>query len=164
MRYIATFLLGAFFAAAAFAQGPRAESFSAVNMSGDTVELASLKGKVVLVTFWTTRCTICNAEIPRLNKLAVAYRGRDVAFIAPTTDNEEKVARYVANNPFEFNILPNSFGLLLKYANRDRDGNLDMGYPSYFLIGRDGTIQYRANGWNKIGQIQSSIDRLLSAD
>ena len=58
-------------------------------------------------------------------------------------ENEDKVRSFTRRTPFNFSILPNSFGLVLKYAERDRSGNLDMGFPAYFVIDQDGIVRWR---------------------
>src|SRR4029078_2918682 len=108
---------------AAFAQqglsnGSHAPQFSLAALDGPTYDLNQLRGKVVLVTFWSTRCNICHSELPNMNKLATRYKGQDVIFLALTMENESKVAAYLRNNPFAFTIVPNSFGALLQFADR----------------------------------------------
>jgi hypothetical protein len=51
-------------------------------------------------------------------------------------DSEAKVNPYIQRNPFNFTILPNSFAVMLKYADKDRAGNINMGFPAHFLISR----------------------------
>ena len=162
MRLILTVILLTFLAASGSAQSRKAADFSATKLDGTAVELSQYKGKVVLVTFWTTRCGICHSEIPKLNRLAASYAGKDVVFLAPTTDNEDKVNTYIQRNPFKFEILPNSFGLLLKYADRDRHGNLGIGYPAYFVIDRSGKIEMSAMGWDHVSRVGVTIDKLLA--
>ena len=156
-------------ASSAFAQqvlkpGEAAPGFSGQALDGTVYDLDQLQGKVVVLTFWTTRCEICHSEIPNLNRVADRYRGKDVVFLAVTMDNEAKVNPYLKRNPFNFNILPNSFGVMLKYADRDRAGNINMGFPAHFLISRNGTIALRTDGWDKAANLDSQISRLLSAD
>jgi peroxiredoxin len=141
----------------------QAEKFTATSMAGKKVELASLKGKIVLLTFWSSRCPICQSEIPNLNRLAVDYANKDVVFLAATMERENIVESFVTNNPFNFTILPNSFDLVLKYADRDAQGRLSMGFPAYYLIDRSGYIQYRDSGWDKVKPIDSAIKKLLSS-
>jgi peroxiredoxin len=148
---------------AAFAQKnkPLAENFSAATLDGQTVELESLKGKVVVMTFWSTRCAICVAEIPRLNQIAKSYQGKDVVFLGLTTDNPSIVESFLKSKPFDFNIIPSSFSVLLKYAERDREGRLNMGFPAYFVINQTGEIELKASGWSKTETVNSQITKLL---
>lgn len=142
---------------------PLAENFSGTSLEGTIINLADLRGKVVVISFWTTRCAICAAEVPKLNKLADAYEGKNVVFLGLTTDNEEKVKDYLRKKPFNFNILPNSFGILLKYA--DRNGkNINMGYPTHFLINQKGEIELKTDGYDKSSVLDSNINKLLMSN
>jgi peroxiredoxin len=143
---------------------PLAENFSAAGLNGQTIELNNLKGKVVLITFWTTKCPICAAEIPKLNQLAASYKDKDVVFLGLTTDNESKIKDYIKRKPFNFNLVPNSFGILLKYADKDGDGNLSFGYPGHFLINQNGEIVLKANGFDKTEILDKEIKRLLNSN
>ena len=154
---------------AAFAQqalrpGQSAPEFSGQSMDGTLYDLQQLQGKVVVLTFWSTRCQICHEEIPSLNRVAERYRGKNVVFLAVTMENEAKVEPYIKRNPFVFTIMPNSFGVFLKYADKDRSGNINMGFPAHFLIKRDGTIALRTEGWDKAANLDTQISKLLSAE
>ncbi len=153
------------FAVFAFGQKSKAiaENFSAATMDGQTVELESLKGKVVLITFWSTKCPICDSEIPKLNQMASSYKDKDVVFLGLTTDNPTKVESFLKIKPFNFDIIPSSFGVLLKYADRDRSGNINMGYPAYFLVNQAGEIEMKDSGWDKTEKLNTQISRLLTA-
>ena len=154
---------------AAFSQqalrpGESAPEFSGQSLDGRMYDLEQLHGKVVVLTFWSTRCQICHSEIPNLNRVADRYRDKDVVFLAVTMDNEAKIDSYIKRNPFNFNILPNSFGVMLKYADKDRSGNINMGFPAHFLINRKGLIALRTDGWDKAANLDSQISKLLSSD
>lgn len=163
LRVISIFALLILFSTAVSAQKnkPLAENFSAATMDGQTIELQSLKGKVVVMTFWSTRCAICAAEIPKLNQMTKNFQGKDVVFLGLTTDNPSIVESFLKSKPFDFNIIPSSFGVLLKYAERDRAGNLNMGFPAYFVINQTGEIELKASGWSKTDAVNSQITRLL---
>ena len=143
--------------------GEDAPVFASQSLDGTTYDLNQLKGKIVVLTFWTTRCAVCHSEIPHLNRMASRYRENDdVVFLAPTVDNETTINRYISRYPFNFQILPNSFGVVLKYADRDRFGNVNIGFPAYFLINRNGAIVMRTYGWDKAANIDQQISRLLT--
>lgn len=168
MRQAATLIiLNLILAGASLAQnsvkvGSFAPQFSAATLEGSQINLDDLKGSVVVVTFWSTRCEICRNEIPRLNRFTERYDRQKVSFLAFTMENEEKVTPYLRANPFKFQILPNSFGVLFQFADRDRAGYIDMGFPSFFVIDQQGVVQLKASGYDKTDLINSTINRLIS--
>jgi peroxiredoxin len=169
MRLVTTLILSLALAASAIAQqnlaiGAAAPDFAAEGMDGKTYNLSQLQGKVVLITFWSTRCAICHSEIPKLNQVVERYRDKDVVFLAVTMDNQAKVTPYLQKTPFNFNILPNSFGIFLKYADKDAGGNINMGFPAHFLIDRHGAIKLRTDGWDKAANIDTQISRVLASE
>lgn len=157
-------LTGAALAQQSLKPGAAAPEFVGESLDGKTYSLQQLQGKVVVMTFWSTRCAICHSELPKLNEVANRYKDKDVVFLALTMENQAKVEPYLRKNPFNFNILPNSFGVFLKYADMDGSGNIRMGFPSYFLISRGGSIALKSNGWDKIAKIDSQISELLSSE
>lgn len=141
--------------------GAAAPVFSSSSMDGTIYDLNSLRGSVVVLTFWSTRCEICRVEFPKINQLVDRYNGRNVVFLSPTMENEAKVEGYLKNNRLASHILPNSFGLVLQYADRTRDGSLDMGFPSIYVIDQAGKVQFRASGYDKTVPLTAALDRLL---
>lgn len=169
MRIVKLLLIITVLSAGAFAQqklkpGQAAPDFAAQSIDGSPVNLADLQGKVVVMTFWSTRCAICHSEIPKLNQIAARYRDKDVVFLALTMENNGKVEPYLKKNPFNFNIVPNSFGVVLKYADMDAGGRINMGFPAYFLIGKSGRIELRDDGWDKSNKLDTQISKLLSSE
>ena len=167
MRILIILILTVAVAVSAFGQqslrpGQQAPNFTGQALDGQAFSLDQLQGKVVLLTFWSTRCQICHSEIPKLNRVVEHYRGQNVVFIGVTMDNQVKIDPYLRKNPFNFNILPNAFGVMLQYADRDRSGNINMGFPAHFLIDRRGAIAVRTDGWDKAENIDAAIGRLLS--
>ncbi|CAN5753138.1 hypothetical protein BH20ACI4_BH20ACI4_05390 [soil metagenome] len=138
-----------------------AEPFSATAMNGQNFDLESLKGKVVVMTFWSTRCAICVSEIPNLNRMAESYKGKDVVFLGLSTEDPNRIEGFLKSKPFNFNILPNSFGVVLKYADKDRQGRINMPFPSFYVINQDGQIEMKTSGYDKTNALSSNINRLL---
>jgi thiol-disulfide isomerase/thioredoxin len=67
--------------------------------SGARATWESLKGQAVLLDFWSTWCTGCVAEIPRLNAIAEKFRDKPVRFIYVTDEDRETVSRFLAKRP-----------------------------------------------------------------
>lgn len=164
MKYILSLIFCLMLTFTAFGQqneGAKAEDFSGTSLDGKAINLQELKGKVVVMTFWSTKCQICHEEFPKLNKVADKYAGKEVVFMALTMENETRIELYLKKNPIKFTVMPNSLGVLLKYADRDGQGNPNMGFPAYFIIDQEGEIRHKSNGWDKAKKIDDLVNRLL---
>jgi peroxiredoxin len=65
-----------------------AAPFSVATPDGSSLELAGLRGKVVLLNFWATWCEPCREEMPAMERLARTYRERGLAVVAISVDRE----------------------------------------------------------------------------
>jgi peroxiredoxin len=117
--------------------GQVAPAFTLTDDKGRNVSLADLRGKVVYLDFWGTWCKPCLAEMPASRHLKEKFAGRDVAFVyISVNDPEEKWQRILTEAQL---TSPTSVHL------RARDSQIAelydvRGFPSYYLIGRDGRI------------------------
>lgn len=68
-------------------QGDRAPEFAARTVSGKTLRLADLRGKVVLLDFWAVDCPPCRIEMPVLERWHKQYAGRGFVVLGITEMN-----------------------------------------------------------------------------
>lgn len=126
-------------------------------LDGSEYSLAKLKGKVVVFNFWHTSCGPCIAEMPLLNELVRQYAGKDVVFIACTSNSEAQAKKFLQRTGFGYK----------QVAGIDPQTIFDPfpGWPIHIVIDKNGLIRFHALGKQPgIEQkLQNSINESLRA-
>jgi peroxiredoxin len=147
---------------------PDAPAFNVTSLDGKQFDLASLRGKVVVIDFWFTGCPPCLEELPKLNSLVEEFKNKDVVFIAPTWDKEPTLRAFLKEHPFKYHIIPNAKDLVLEAC---RDGNGNVIVPVRLVIDREGKIEMKSDGGlttpeegkKRFDDLRSAILRLVNA-
>ena len=114
--------------------GKPVPDFHLAALSGSRSDLASLRGRVVLLNFWATWCPPCVAEMPSLDRLSRALGPEGLTVVGLSVDADEAALKgFVARHGLGFTILRDP-GAHTAAAYRVT------GYPQTFLIARDGTL------------------------
>ncbi len=100
---------------------------------GTRTDWASLRGKVVVLEFWSTVCGPCLNWSYHVNKLGAAFEDKPVVFISITYEDEATVRRSLKKFPMH------------GWIGLDRDNSLDAAYgiqsiPTMALVGIDGKL------------------------
>src|SRR5260221_9636170 len=78
--------------------GDRAPDFTLQTFDGKTVNLADLRGQVVLVNFWASWCIPCSQEAPDLENTWRQYQERGVVFVGVDyVDTETEARTYLSH-------------------------------------------------------------------
>jgi thiol-disulfide isomerase/thioredoxin len=59
-------------------------------ISGSSVSISGLRGKVVVIDFWATWCGPCVAEMPKMKELYAKYRDQGVEFVGVSLDRSKE--------------------------------------------------------------------------
>src|SRR6185437_6133145 len=82
-----------------------------VTLDGTHISTAELRGEVVILTFWATRCTPCRTELPLLSDY-LAEHGRDglriLGFSLDTAEQLPEVHRIAQSLRFPVGLLRDS--------------------------------------------------------
>ena len=110
-------------------------NFKIKDLDGKQVDLASFKGKVVLLNFWATWCGPCKAEIPGFVELQAKYRDQ-LTVIGYSVDDDAPKARAFAQ---EYKM---NYPILLGEGREDVQDAYGpiWGIPASFLISKDGRV------------------------
>ena len=122
--------------------GSPAPSYQATTMTGDSVSLAGLRGKVVLLNVWATWCGPCRKEIPELRALHAAYKGRGLELIGVSVDTEgtdDTIRQFVSEFKMDYPIW--------RDPNEEVSARFLMaGVPATFLIDKSGILRWKTTG------------------
>lgn len=81
-------------------------AFTATDLDGHPVSLASFKGKVVIVNFWATWCPPCRAELPDLIALQDKYRNQlQVIGISEDEGSPDDVRKFVREHGINYPVV-----------------------------------------------------------
>jgi thiol-disulfide isomerase/thioredoxin len=125
-------------------------------LDGSAVDLAKLRGKVVLIDFWATWCPPCRDEIPGIVAAYKKYHGKGFEVVGISLDQDKAaLTKYVADNKMPWpqyfdgkgwdNAISSRFGI--------------QSIPAMWLIGKDGKLATQ-NGRDNLG---SHVAKLLGA-
>jgi thiol-disulfide isomerase/thioredoxin len=97
-RFVALFLAAGFSAVCAQSAPPagtQVEPAAVPVIEGKTIDgkpfkLSMLKGKVVLVIFWSTGCAVCRDKMPELRENYAGWNGKPFELVAVNTDARKK--------------------------------------------------------------------------
>jgi thiol-disulfide isomerase/thioredoxin len=111
-----------------------APRFNAKTTAGEKFTNDSLKGKVVLLQFWTTWCPYCRQEQPLVDSLDQEFRDRGLVVLAVDVNESKKtVKKYLEQSPRSCRIvLTEDTNLAAMYAANS--------YPIYVVIDREGNV------------------------
>ena len=151
-------------AAAASAQVPTAVGTVPIlqgkTLDGKAFNLAALKGKVVLVLFWSTDCAVCRDKMPELRENYAGWRGKPFELVTVSTDRRmqdvddyEKIVARMVPLPQRFvQLWAGEPGYVASFG---RPAAL----PAAFLLDKSGKVVERYSGripaeaWDKIADL-----------
>lgn len=132
-----------------------APGFEVKTLDGETLRLADLKGKVVVLNFWYIGCVPCQVEMPGLNKLVEEFKPDEVVFIGFALDDESHLREFLKKTPFKYRIVAGSSSIAKQYV--------ASAYPTHVFINKQGLIEFIMIGGSpkRHEELRSVIQSLL---
>jgi len=126
------------------------------------LNMASLRGKVVLVDFWTYGCVNCVNTLPHVTELYAKYKDRGLVVVGIHTP-EFPFERSAAN----VQAALKRHGIIYPVA-QDNDSATwnawrNQYWPAQYIVDQSGKIVYQHDGEGQYEQMDRTIARLLNA-
>ena len=130
------------FMAYAVRVGDAAPSVALPTASGQTIDLARLRGSVVYVDFWASWCGPCRRSFPWMNTVYERYRGEGFTIVGINVDKRRPDAdRFLRDVPAAFPVVFDAQGAA--------PAAFDVkGMPSSYLIDRAGNVAAVEEGFH----------------
>ncbi len=140
--------------------GSSLPSFKTVDLSGKTITQADLTGKVSIVNFWATTCTICMKEMPEMITVFKELNPEGLQFLslAMSYDPPMSVMHYAKTRDLPFIVAMDSDGTAAKAFGKVEQT------PTTFVIGKNGKVLKRYVGEPDWIEFRSVLKEALKAN
>ena len=132
-----------------------APDFLKQSLDGEMVSLSGLRGKVVMVDFWSSWCPPCRQEAPALAQVYREYEGKNIEFIGVIVwDDWQRAARYIQEFDLPYpNVLDELGEITIEYG--------VLGIPEKFFIDANGNVAQKFAGPMDSESLRAVLDGLL---
>ncbi len=124
------------------------KSLQLYQLDGTPLDTSALRGKTVFLNFWATWCKPCLAEMPSIDRAALALADKNVIFIAASDEKPERVKAFRDKNNYQFQIVTSQADLSALGV---------FALPTTFIFDADGNLAFKETGareWDSQESIQ----------
>ena len=137
------------------AAGQPAPVFSGQDLQGNVVRLSELRGRPVMLTFWSPDCFACREELPTLQAIADDPSAEVVLLTVVSHLPAGEVQEFVDKQKLTFPVIVDEQGTIpAQYK--------VTGIPFTYFIRPDGNVDRAVIGAGEPGDLQTDLERWLS--
>lgn len=137
-------------------EGRSAPEFRLATMSGDSLGMDDLRGRVVVLNFWASWCVPCRVEHPALLKAHNTYDPDEAVVVGVVYQDSKRNAQRFLDR------FGGGWASVLDPGTRVAIDFGVYGVPETFFIGRDGSIARKHIGPVSWELVKSTVDSLLA--
>jgi thiol-disulfide isomerase/thioredoxin len=131
-------------------------SFTLAGLEGPSLDLASLRGKVIVMDFWATWCGPCRVQHPLYEEVRKRFAERDdLVFLAINTDEDRTVVKpFLDQNGWSKTVyFEDGLSNLLRVSS----------IPTTIVVDKEGRLFSRMNGFNPETFVEQLTNRIKDA-
>jgi len=128
--------------------GKEAPLFKGKMLDGKDFNLMDYRGKIVVLHFWSLKCSVCYKEILELNSISDLYKSRNVVVISLMRETENELLKAISidsgfyklkkkvfgNDLIQFQIIPGLSNVMKQYIDEE-------GSPFEFIVDEKGILR-----------------------
>lgn len=130
-----------------------APGFELVDLKGQAVRLADLKGYAIVVNFWATWCGPCRLEMPLFQKYADRYPQNLRILAVNDGEGTGVVQKFADELAIKFTVLMDPTEQVIELYHVQA-------FPSTFFLDAQGNIRFQHVGTLNEGQLVGYLDKL----
>jgi peroxiredoxin len=122
----------------------------------NSLSLSDLKGKTVIMDFWSTTCPPCLMEIPILKRVAADYKDKNLVVVGVSVggDSLEKINAFTKRKKIDYPIVVDVTGFV---ANKYKITSL----PTMYIINSKGKIVETHSGFFDEKSLREVLDNII---
>lgn len=132
-----------------------APDFTVPRLGGGNFTLSSLKGKVIILNFWSTGCPPCRQEIPDFIELYKKYKDNGLEIVGACLDSEARAKPFAKAVGINYILVLAGREIVRQY------GGIRY-IPTTFIIDRRGNLAKKHIGYTSRETFEKEIKELLS--
>jgi len=131
--------------------GENPPAITGTDIKGRSITLDQLKGKVVVIYFWTNSC--CGESVKELEQVYSRNKNKGLEILAVNVmDSRKDLASYASNNRLNFTILPDEGSALFKQYKV-------VGFPTVFILDGHAVVREKILGDMQASKLEKLIQR-----
>jgi len=138
-----------------------APPISARTLEGESFDLAALRGRAVLLGFWTSWCPSCREEMPVLVALAKEYRERGLVVVAANPISQDPEEEKASSAMSELAPDRPDNVRVVRTSNRTMDDYRVQAFPTTYLLSREGRVVRAFRGPVSESSLRDAVERAL---
>lgn len=135
--------------------GDAAPAFSGYDLQGNSISLARMRGKAVVIYFWTDSC--CGDSLKLLEPFYNRNKHGGLEILAVNEmDSRETVQSFATRNRLTFTMLPDENSAIFKQYNV-------LGFPTVLILDKSGVVREKILGDMQTAKLEKLIERHIDA-
>ncbi|HKQ72102.1 MAG TPA: redoxin domain-containing protein [Blastocatellia bacterium] len=132
--------------------GREAVDFTLTDLDGRTVNLRALRGQVVLLNFWATWCGPCVRELPSIERLHRAFKGKGLVTLGVNAEEPSVAREFIKRGGYTFATLVDEQRAMTRAYQVSA-------IPQTLIIGKDGKVAAHFIGIRSENDLRAALQK-----